>query len=162
MPRAWTDTFVRLSNGKGTWDLARGMLGVCIGQDHLNVFRKWDGIRGHGLDWSDLGQEQVAGTYTYCNEPSCSVNCGEFDWSDQIAVEVMCVVDCTCVRKFRRLQWFMLRYAVQFRGTTVAQWLSCCATNQKVAVSIPFSVTGIFHWHKILSIALWSWGRLSL
>ena len=29
-------------------------------------------------------------------------------------------------------------------GTTVAQWLRCCATNRKVAVSIPAGVTGIF------------------
>ena len=29
--------------------------------------------------------------------------------------------------------------------TAVAQWLSCCATNRKVAGSIPDSVIGIFH-----------------
>jgi hypothetical protein len=33
------------------------------------------------------------------------------------------------------------------KGTAVAQWLRCCATNRKVADSIPDSVTGIFHWH---------------
>jgi hypothetical protein len=27
----------------------------------------------------------------------------------------------------------------------VAQWLRCCATNRKVAGSIPDGVTGIFH-----------------
>ena len=27
------------------------------------------------------------------------------------------------------------------------QWLSCCATNRKVARSIPDGVIGIFHWH---------------
>jgi hypothetical protein len=32
-------------------------------------------------------------------------------------------------------------------GTAVAQWLSCCATNRKVAGSIPAGVIGIFHWH---------------
>jgi len=31
------------------------------------------------------------------------------------------------------------------RGTAVAQWLRCCATNRKVAGSIPDGVTGIFH-----------------
>jgi hypothetical protein len=30
-------------------------------------------------------------------------------------------------------------------GTVVAQWLSYCATNQKVAGSIPDGVIGIFH-----------------
>jgi hypothetical protein len=32
-------------------------------------------------------------------------------------------------------------------GTAVAQWLRCCATNRKVAGSIPDGVSGIFHWH---------------
>jgi hypothetical protein len=32
-------------------------------------------------------------------------------------------------------------------GPAVAQWLRCCATNRKVAVSIPAGVIGIFHWH---------------
>ena len=50
----------------------------------------------------------------------------------------------------------------QSRGTAVAQWLRCCATNRKVAGSIPDGVIGIFHWHKILPIALWRWSRLSL
>jgi len=40
-------------------------------------------------------------------------------------------------------------------GTAIAQCLRCCATNRKVAVSIPTGVSGIFHWHKILPIALW-------
>ena len=39
-------------------------------------------------------------------------------------------------------------------GTVVAQRLRCCATNRKVTGSIPVSVTGTFHWHKILPIAL--------
>ena len=30
-------------------------------------------------------------------------------------------------------------------ATAVAQWLRCCATNRKVAGSIPDGVTGIFH-----------------
>jgi len=29
-------------------------------------------------------------------------------------------------------------------GTAVAQWLRCCATNQKVAGSIPAGVSGFF------------------
>jgi len=47
-------------------------------------------------------------------------------------------------------------------GTAVAQWLRCCATNREVALSTPAGVIGIFHWHKILPISLWPWGRLSL
>jgi hypothetical protein len=41
----------------------------------------------------------------------------------------------------------------------VAQWLSCCATNRKVAGSMPDGVTGIFHWYIILPLALWDWVR---
>jgi len=50
---------------------------------------------------------------------------------------------------------------MKVKGTAVAQLLRCCATNRKVAVLIPAGVIGIFHLHKILPIALWSWGRLS-
>ena len=35
----------------------------------------------------------------------------------------------------------------QNTGTAVVQWLRCCATNRKVAGSIPAGVSGIFHWH---------------
>jgi len=31
------------------------------------------------------------------------------------------------------------------QATAVAQWLRCCATNRKVAESIPDGVIGIFH-----------------
>ena len=33
---------------------------------------------------------------------------------------------------------------ISTRGTAVAQWLRCCATNWKVAGSIPTSVGGFF------------------
>jgi hypothetical protein len=32
-------------------------------------------------------------------------------------------------------------------GHAVVEWLRHCATNRKVAGSIPDDVTGIFHWH---------------
>ena len=34
-----------------------------------------------------------------------------------------------------------------YLGSAVAQWSRCCATNQKVAGSIPDGVIWIFHWH---------------
>ena len=55
----------------------------------------------------------------------------------------------------------LIHLYLQWMGIAVSQVL-CCATNRKVAGSIPAGVIGIFHWHKILSIALWPWGWLSL
>ena len=37
--------------------------------------------------------------------------------------------------------YYIILYYV---GTAVAQWLRCCATNRKVAGSIPAGVSGIF------------------
>ena len=34
---------------------------------------------------------------------------------------------------------------VKVKGTAVTQWLRCCATNRKVAGSIPDGVIRIFH-----------------
>jgi len=39
----------------------------------------------------------------------------------------------------------VLRRVFGPKGTAVAQWLRCCATNRKVASSIPALVIGIFH-----------------
>ena len=36
------------------------------------------------------------------------------------------------------------RTVPNFVGTAVAQWLRCCATNRKVAGSIPAGVSGFF------------------
>ena len=38
-----------------------------------------------------------------------------------------------------------LTYPLALLGTAVAQWLRWCATNRKVAGSIPAGVIGIFH-----------------
>ena len=38
----------------------------------------------------------------------------------------------------------ILGATVQNLGTAVAQWLRCCATNRKVAGSIPAGVSGFF------------------
>ena len=40
-----------------------------------------------------------------------------------------------------------LEILLWIKGTAVAQWLRCCATNRKVVGSIPDGVIGIFHWH---------------
>jgi len=69
----------------------------------------------------------------------------------------ICVCVCVCVCFI-----YIVMYPFYSVVTAVAQWLRCCATNRKVAGSIPAGVTGIFYWHKILPIALWFWGRLSL
>jgi len=42
------------------------------------------------------------------------------------------------------LQRNIRKYVVK-RGTAVAQWLRCCATNPKVTCSIPDGFIGIFH-----------------
>ena len=44
-----------------------------------------------------------------------------------------------------------------YMGTAVAQWLRCCATNRKVAGSIPVGVSGFFN-DIILTITPWPWG----
>ena len=65
-----------------------------------------------------------------------------------------------------------LRHSIEFHNThllcfpsdtTVAQWLRRCATNRKVAGSIPAGVIGIFHWqnHSDRTMALWSTQHLS-
>ena len=38
-----------------------------------------------------------------------------------------------------------IEYCPKSKGTAVAHWLRCCATNRKVAGSIPAGVIGIFH-----------------
>jgi len=54
------------------------------------------------------------------------------------------------VNRTRRPIWTDLSYAGycvsynRYEGTAVAQWLRCCATNRKVAVSIPAGVIGFF------------------
>ena len=40
---------------------------------------------------------------------------------------------------------YYLLSVTYYVNIAVAQWLRCCATNQKVAGSIPAGVIGIFH-----------------
>jgi len=57
---------------------------------------------------------------------------------------------------------YLMENGEVFCELVTEHWLRCCATNRKVAGSIPAGVFGIFHLYKILPIALWLWGRLSL
>jgi len=41
------------------------------------------------------------------------------------------------------LRLYFVQY-LPYRGTAVAQWLRCCATNRKVVGSISAGVSGIF------------------
>ena len=43
--------------------------------------------------------------------------------------------------RFKQQKFRLYTYRV---GTAVARWLTCCATNRKVADSIPASVSGFF------------------
>ena len=47
-------------------------------------------------------------------------------------------------RNFKLLTLCNLVYVNVTMGTTVSQWLRCCATNRKVAGSIPSGVSGFF------------------
>jgi len=45
------------------------------------------------------------------------------------------------LKKFKYKDFSILSHAA---GTAIAQWLRCCATNRKVAGSIPAGVSGFF------------------
>ena len=45
----------------------------------------------------------------------------------------------------KHIQLLLMHPQIFIMETAVAQWLRCCATNRKVAGSIPDGVIGIFH-----------------
>ena len=49
------------------------------------------------------------------------------------------------IRKVEIFCKITLDWTVETQGTALAQRLRCCATNRKVAGSIPDGVIGIFH-----------------
>ena len=54
-------------------------------------------------------------------------------------IPILSQVQQVCMFVCYYIMWFFM-----FLGTTVAQWLRCCATNRKVAGSIPTGVNGFF------------------
>jgi len=58
--------------------------------------------------------------------------------------------------------WFEISSVTVYSKYLRLKWLRYCATNRKTSGLFPAGVIGIFQWHKILPIALWFWGRLSL
>ena len=80
---------------------------------------------------SDCNETNFFGSFSKilkCNVWVCFVMCGCFD--NYVCVLVICVVVFTVF-------FYYFVYAYFFCGTAVAQWLRCCATNRKVAGSIP-------------------------
>jgi len=53
-------------------------------------------------------------------------------------------IKCVKKRKINRLRNVLYWTRIIFKGIAVAQWLRCCATNRKVADSIPAGVSGFF------------------
>jgi len=49
------------------------------------------------------------------------------------------------INKNKKINKYIYIYIYIYMGTEVAQWLRCCATNRKVAGSIPGGVIGILH-----------------
>jgi hypothetical protein len=47
-------------------------------------------------------------------------------------------------RTYRPVYTYICTHGIFTQGTAVAQWLRCCATNRKVAGSIPTGVIGFF------------------
>ena len=68
--------------------------------------------------------------YVYCSTPNVS-----FWWA--VFVEPWWIF----------IKWYLKPGTSTAMGTAVVQWLRCCATNRKVAGSIPDGVNGILHWH---------------
>ena len=55
----------------------------------------------------------------------------------------------------KRIFIYFFYFALGPMGTAVTQWLRCCATNRKVAGSIPAGLIGNFHWGQLSLYQKW-------
>ena len=78
--------------------------------------------------------------------PNCSVLLipRRFSWNSHLLDKLSWRI---AVPKFMKTDRQFSRWYRKGGSEGVAQWLRCCATNRKVAGSIPNGVIGIFHWH---------------
>ena len=82
-------------------------------------------------------------TWNCTNVPPFHFTCTSITNHLVIDAVMVCAVDKAYLNVNNGSNYFLLFIN---RGTAVAQWLRCCATNRKVAGSIPDGVNGIFHW----------------
>ena len=72
-----------------------------------------------------------------------------YQYESRIVDGIGCFVTATFqLRNVLSLHFVCLSYALSAQNVYIGsrqQWLRCCATNRKVAGSIPAGVTGIFH-----------------
>ena len=96
--------------------------------------------------WKAMSSSHLASTQLICFPPI--INCWARHEILQTALNLFILSSFQFILNilFPRLSDYITHYAL-FWGTAVAQWLRCCATNRKVAGSIPDGVNGIFHWH---------------
>ena len=116
--------------------------------------------RGDVLCRVESSRDRGVGLYAFVRNSTCLCTAPQFTPSAHILlnqlpphpsfVSYVRVIQYSTTCHIRQLNQSDLHKS----GTAVAQWLRCCATNRKVAGSIPADVSGFF----ILPIALWHWG----
>ena len=60
------------------------------------------------------------------------------------------------------IYWVIFQFTMSLLILAVPPWLRCCATNRKVAGSIPAGVSGFLIHIKSFRSHYWPWGRISL
>jgi len=104
------------------------------------------------FSWLRTGFSSIADSCTSSNKHLCIKKNKKFHYylSDcELSYTCAMVLALTThsLSPFWSIKLFILWPSTFPVGTAVAQWLRCCATNWKVAGSIPDDVIGIFYWH---------------